>query len=150
MAACLMSATDVLAQNVGSDSSNDIMNATGNPAIGANQTIIGSGVSGKVFDMVDTMPGFPGGQSALMQYLSNNVRYPVECEKGHIQGRVICSFIVETDGSISDVTVVRSVHRLLDAESIRVLRNMPKWTAGKLKDGTAVRVKYTVPISYKL
>ena len=101
------------------------------------------------FDVVEEMPQFPGGAAALMQYLSKNIRYPEEAHKNNIQGRVIVNFIVETDGSITEAKVTRSIHPLLDAEALRVINAMPKWNPG-MQGGKPVRVKYTVPVTFKL
>ncbi len=106
-------------------------------------------VENKVFDVVEQMPSFPGGPSALMQYLSNNVKYPVVAQENGVQGRVVVSFVVERDGSITDVKVVRSVDPSLDREASRVVSSMPKWIPGK-QNGSPVRVKYNVPVSFKL
>lgn len=103
----------------------------------------------KVYDVVDEMPQFPGGQAAFIKYLSNSVKYPTVAEENGIQGRVICAFIVEPDGSISDVKVVKSVDPSLDKEAKRVISFMPKWIPGRQK-GTAVRVKYTTPVAFTL
>ena len=103
----------------------------------------------KVFDVVEQMPSFPGGDAALMQYLSSHIKYPVVAEENGIQGRVIATFVVERDGSITDVKVVKSVDPSLDKEAIRVLKSMPKWIPGK-QNGAAVRVKYTVPVTFRL
>ncbi len=106
-------------------------------------------VENKVFDVVEQMPSFPGGPSALNQYLSNNVKYPVVAQENGVQGRVVVSFVVERDGSITDVKVVRSVDPSLDREASRVVSSMPKWIPGK-QNGSPVRVKYNVPVSFKL
>lgn len=103
----------------------------------------------KVFEVVEQMPMFPGGPTALLQYLSSNVKYPVVAQENGVQGRVVVSFVVERDGSITDVRVVRSVDPSLDKEAQRVVRSMPRWTPGK-QNGSAVRVKYNVPVSFKL
>ena len=103
----------------------------------------------KVFDVVEQMPSFPGGQSALLQYLSSNIKYPVVAEENGVQGRVIVTFVVEKDGSITDVKVVKSVDPSLDKEAQRVVKSMPKWIPGK-QNGAAVRVKYTVPVTFRL
>ena len=95
------------------------------------------------------MPSFPGGPSALNQYLSSNVKYPVVAQENGVQGRVVVSFVVERDGSITDVKVVRSVDPSLDREASRVVSSMPKWIPGK-QNGSPVRVKYNVPVSFKL
>ena len=103
----------------------------------------------KVFDVVEQMPSFPGGDAELMKFLSTHIKYPVVAEENGIQGRVIATFVVERDGSISDVKVVKSVDPSLDKEAIRVLKSMPKWIPGK-QNGSAVRVKYTVPVTFRL
>ena len=103
-----------------------------------------------IFDVVEEMPVFPGGQTGLMEFIAKNLRYPVKAQKEGIQGRVIARFIVEKDGSVSNLAVARrSASSELDAEAIRVLSTMPKWTPGKQR-GKEVRVKYTVPIAFKL
>lgn len=106
-------------------------------------------VSNKVFDVVEVMPSFPGGQGALMQFLSSNIKYPVVAQENGVQGRVIVGFVVEPDGSISGVNVMRSVDPSLDREATRVVKSMPKWNPGK-QNGSAVRVKYTVPVVFRL
>lgn len=103
----------------------------------------------KVFDVVEQMPSFPGGPSALMEWLSNNVKYPVVAQENGVQGRVVVSFVVERDGSITDVKVVRGVDPSLDKEASRVVRAMPRWIPGK-QNGSAVRVKYNVPVAFRL
>ena len=104
---------------------------------------------GRVYDVADEMPQFPGGPGALVEYLSKNVKYPKEAEDKCLQGRVIVTFVVEKDGSISNAKVVKSVDPALDAEALRVINSMPKWTPGK-QNGEAIRVKYTVPMSFHL
>jgi protein TonB len=103
----------------------------------------------KVFDVVEQMPEFPGGAAALMKWLSDNIKYPSIAEENGIQGRVVCTFVVERDGSVTDIQVARSVDPSLDKEAIRVLKKMPKWIPGK-QNGSAVRVKYTVPVTFRL
>ncbi len=103
----------------------------------------------ETFDVVERMPVFPGGQTALMEYIGKNLRYPAKAQQEKIQGRVIASFIVEKDGSISEPTIMRSVSPELDAEAIRLLSTMPKWTPGT-QGGKEVRVRYTVPIHFRL
>ena len=102
-----------------------------------------------VFDKVDEMPHFPDGMAGLMQYLSTNVRYPKDAKESGTQGRVIVSFIIEKDGSISNAKVAKPTYSSLDEEALRVVSNMPKWTPGK-QNGQAVRVKYSVPVSFRL
>jgi protein TonB len=103
----------------------------------------------KVFDVVEQMPSYPGGMGALMQYLSSNIKYPVIAEENGIQGRVICTFVVERDGSITDVRIAKSVDPSLDKEAMRVVSKMPRWIPGK-QNGSAVRVKYTLPVTFRL
>lgn len=104
----------------------------------------------RIYESVDQMPEFPnGGMKGLMQYLSKNVKYPAVARERGVQGRVPVQFVINQDGSITDVTVVGGVDPYLDKEAVRVIKSMPKWRPGK-KDGKAVRVKYTVPISFKL
>lgn len=103
----------------------------------------------KVFDVVEQMPSFPGGQAALMQWLRSNIKYPVIAAENGVQGRVIVQFVVEKDGSVTDVRVAKSVDPSLDKEAARVVKAMPKWIPGK-QNGSAVRVKYTVPVTFKL
>ena len=102
-----------------------------------------------IFGVVEEMPSFPGGQGALMQYLASNIKYPVVAQENGVQGRVIVSFVVERDGSISDVKVARSVDPSLDREAQRVVKSMPRWSPGK-QNGSTVRVKYTVPVVFRL
>ncbi|MBQ9532389.1 MAG: energy transducer TonB [Prevotella sp.] len=103
----------------------------------------------KVFDVVEEMPSFTGGNGALMQWLNENVKYPVVAQENGVSGRVIVSFVVERDGSITDVQVVRSVDPALDKEAARAVKSMPKWIPGK-QNGQAVRVKYNVPVLFRL
>ena len=100
-------------------------------------------------EIVEQMPTFPGGMATLMKFLSENMKYPEQAEKERIQGRVICTFFVEKDGSISDISVAKSVHPQLDAEAVRVLSLMPKWIPGK-RNGELTKVKYTFPITFRL
>ena len=102
-----------------------------------------------VFQVVETMPVFVGGDQALMNFLSSNIIYPEAAKKNNIQGRVIVQFEVDIDGSIKNVEVVRSVSPELDAEAIRVIKKMPKWIPGKQR-GKPVKVKYTLPVNFKL
>lgn len=103
----------------------------------------------KPFDVVEQMPQFPGGMKELMTFLSQNVRYPEAAHKAGQQGRVIANFVVEKDGSITEACVVKSVSPELDAEALRVISSMPNWIPG-MQNGEAVRVKYTVPITFRL
>ncbi len=103
----------------------------------------------KPFDVVEQMPQFPGGPAAMMEYLSKNVKYPEEAHKNGVQGRVIATFVVEKDGSITEARVVKSVDSQIDAEALRVVNSMPNWIPGR-QNGEPVAVKYTVPITFKL
>ena len=102
-----------------------------------------------VFMVVEEMPEYPGGTEALLTYLKDNLEYPENCKKNNIQGRVIITFVVEKDGSVADAEIVRSVNEELDAEALRVIKAMPNWKPGKQK-GKTVRVKYTVPVNFKI
>lgn len=125
-----------------------LMAMFGLSTVSAQKTVVAQ-KNQQVFDVVEQMPEYPGGMQALFEYLSQNVKYPEDAEKQKIEGKVIATFIVETDGSVSNVKVVKPVFPSLDAEAIRVLSGMPKWTPGK-QSGKVVRVKYTVPISFNL
>lgn len=105
--------------------------------------------SAKVYDVVEEMPQFPGGSSALFEYLSQKVKYPDAAKANGIQGRVVCTFIVERDGSITDVKVTRSVDPSLDKEAQQVILSMPRWIPGK-QNGKTIRVKYTVPVTFRM
>ena len=104
---------------------------------------------GEVFQVVEEQPMFPGGMEEMMKFLQQNVKYPKEAYEQGKQGRVIVQFVVNTDGSISNDTIVRSVDPLLDAEALRVVRSMPNWTPGKQK-GEPVRVRFTLPVTFRL
>lgn len=103
----------------------------------------------QVFTVVEHMPEYPGGVSNLMSFIGKSVSYPAVAQSNGIEGRVICSFIVNTDGSVSDAKVVRGVDPSLDKEALRVIGLMPKWTPGRQR-GQKVRVQYTLPIAFKL
>jgi TonB family protein len=103
----------------------------------------------KPLDVVEEMPKFPGGDAALMDYLIKNVKYPAEATKNGAQGRVLVQFIVEKDGSISEIEVVKKIDENLDAEAVRVVKAMPKWKPGMQK-GEPVRVRFTLPIMFRL
>ena len=103
----------------------------------------------KVYDVVEEMPQFPGGIGKMMEYLAVNLRYPKEAEEKGLQGRVIANFVIEPDGSITNAKVVKPLDPALDAEALRLVNGMPKWTPGK-QDGVPMRVKYTIPITFRL
>ncbi|MBQ6652575.1 MAG: TonB family protein [Prevotella sp.] len=102
-----------------------------------------------VYEVCEVLPEFPGGMSEMMKFVQENMKYPQEAHANGVQGRVIVNYIVEKDGSLSNIHVVRSVDPLLDAEALRVVSLMPKWKPGK-QDGKPVRVKFTIPITFKL
>jgi len=103
----------------------------------------------EIYRSVEQMPRYPGGEAALMKYLGANIRYPEDAAKNNIEGRVVLQFVVEADGSIGEVKVVRSVDPSLDAEAVRVIKSIPKFTPGR-HDGKAVAVWYTIPVSFQL
>ena len=103
----------------------------------------------KIFTVVEQMPLFPGGDAALMAYLRDHIHYPTVAAENGVQGRGVVGFVVERDGSITDVNVLRSVDPSLDREAMRVVKGMPRWTPGK-QNGSAVRVKYQVPVTFRL
>jgi len=104
---------------------------------------------GKPYSTVDKMPGYPGGESAMQKYISDNLKYPVSAQKAGIQGRATIRFVVEKTGKITDVTVIRGIDPACDAEAVRVVKTMPDWTPGEMK-GKAVSVYYTLPIVFRL
>ena len=103
----------------------------------------------KVFEKVEDMPEFPGGEQAMLKFVSENVQYPEEAKEKEISGRVLVGFIVEKDGSIGDVKVVKGIGGGCDEEAVRVVKAMPKWKPGK-QDGKPVRVSFMLPINFKL
>lgn len=105
--------------------------------------------SQQIFMVVEEMPEFPGGQAALMSFIAKSIKYPVVAQENGIQGRVTCSFVVNKDGSIVDAEVIRGIDPSLDKEALRVINTMPKWKPGKQR-GKPVRVKFTVPINFRL
>ena len=102
-----------------------------------------------LFSVVEVMPQYPGGQIAMLKYIMENIKYPEQAMKKGIQGRVVVSFIVEKDGRISNVRLLRSVESSLDKEAVRVVKSMPKWSPGK-QNGKPVRVRFNVPVMFKL
>ena len=125
-----------------------LMALFGLTTVSAQKTVVAK-KNQQVFDVVEKMPEYPGGQAALFEYLSTNVKYPADAEKQKIEGRVLVTFIVNTDGSITDIELVRKAFPSLDAEAVRVISGMPKWIPGEQK-GQKVRVKYTVPLTFRL
>ena len=103
----------------------------------------------EIFQVVEDDPQFPGGMAELMKFLQKNIKYPPVCQEQGIQGRVIVQFVVNTDGSIVDANVVKSVNPHLDKEALRVVGTMPKWQPGKQR-GKAVRVRFTLPVNFRI
>lgn len=103
----------------------------------------------EIFKSVEQPPAFPGGDAALMKYLSSHIQYPTMAQENNIQGKVVVQFVVEKDGHVGDVKVVRSVDKDLDREAVRVCKSLPKFTPGR-QNGQAVRVWYTLPVNFKL
>jgi periplasmic protein TonB len=102
-----------------------------------------------IFTVVESMPNFPGGEAARIQYLNDNIKYPQMARESGIQGRVFVTFVVEKDGRVTDVKVLRGIGGGCDEEAIRVIQNMPKWEPGKQR-GKPVRVQFNMPILFKL
>lgn len=125
-----------------------LMAVFGLTTVSAQKTVVAQ-KNQKVFDIVEQMPEYPGGQAALFEYLSKNIKYPADAEKKKVEGKVFVTFVVDTDGKITDVSLMRKVFPSLDAEAVRVISAMPNWIPGKQK-GQVVRVKYTVPIMFRL
>jgi periplasmic protein TonB len=103
----------------------------------------------QIFMVVESMPEFPGGEAALYKYLAENIKYPLMAKESGIQGRVFVTFVVERDGSVTDVRVLRGIGGGCDEEAIRVVEGMPKWTPGKQR-GKSVRVQYNLPVKFTL
>ncbi len=103
----------------------------------------------EVYDMVEQAPQFPGGPQALMKWIGENVRYPVAAQEAGVQGRVICQFVIQADGTIGETKIMRGVSPELDAEALRIVKAMPAWTPG-MQDGQAVNVRYTLPVTFRL
>jgi protein TonB len=103
----------------------------------------------EIFNVVEQMPEYPGGMGELMKFIQRNIRYPKEAQEQGKQGRVIVQFVVEKDGSITEAKVARSADPQLDAEALRIVSEMPKWTPGKQR-GKEVRTRFTLPVSFRL
>lgn len=134
--------------------SNDRKGTTSKKSQKGHTTLIRSAVdtdsieNSKIFGGVEEMPSFPGGMAALMKYIKDNLRYPEICREGAAMGRVNVVFIVNEDGSLSDVKVIRSIIPELDKEAIRVVKSMPKWNPAK-QNGKAVKMKYVVSVNFR-
>ncbi len=103
----------------------------------------------QIFTVVEKQPEFPGGMSELMKFLAKSIKYPVIAQENGIQGRVVCSFVVNRDGSIVDIQVMRGVDPSLDKEAVRVIGTMPKWKPGEQR-GKPVRVRFILPVQFRL
>ena len=103
----------------------------------------------KIFEQLEQMPSFPGGTAKLMEFINENLHYPKEAEDCCIQGKVVVSFMIERDGSITEAKVFKGLDSLLDAEAIRIVESMPKWRPGKFC-GEPVRIKYFIPVYFRL
>lgn len=101
------------------------------------------------FPVINCQPKFPGGSEALVCWIRNNLRYPVLAEEQRIEGDVVCSFWIEKDGSVNNTYVIRSSHELLSKEALRVMKFMPRWIPGR-ENGQAIRVRYTIPFTFRL
>jgi protein TonB len=106
-------------------------------------------VRGKIYEQVEQMPEYPGGEIEMRKFLANSVKYPVEAQQKGIQGKVFVSFVVDKKGAVKNVKIARGADPLLDAEALRVVNNFPQWIPGKEK-GKKVAVQYTVPINFRL
>ena len=107
------------------------------------------GDSDKIYDKVEELPAFPGGEVALMRFLSDNMKYPKVARESGIQGRVVVQFVVGSDGSIGNAKVIRSIDPYLDKEALRVVSVMPRWKPGMQK-GKPVSIQYTMPLMFRL
>jgi len=106
-------------------------------------------VEQEIFTIVESMPEFPGGQQAMLEFIARNIKYPPLARESGIQGRVFVNFVVEPDGSVSNVKVIRGIGGGCDEEAVRVIQSMPKWTPGRQR-GKAVRVSFNLPVRFTL
>ncbi|MCL1942835.1 MAG: TonB family protein [Candidatus Azobacteroides sp.] len=105
--------------------------------------------SDEAFNQVDSIPEFPGGKSALLRYIYQNIKYPPEAQNKHIEGQVFCTFVINENGRVSDVTLIEGIYPVLDEEVLRVIRSMPVWRPAR-KSGKAIKVRCFVPVTFKL
>ena len=144
LAFTLMVAITCLACTKNAENQSVLEETSAEPATISNDTIE------QIYMVVEQMPEFPGGMGELMKYLGENIKYPSKAQDNQWEGRTICQFVVEKDGSISSAEIVKSSgYQLLDVEAMRVILNMPNWTAG-IQNGDSVRVKFTIPVIFKL
>ena len=123
-----------------------LLTLTGMSSAMAQQEVV---LEEKVYEVVEEMPSFPGGQGAMFEFIANNIQYPIVAEENGVQGRVLVSFVIKKDGSLSNVRVVKSVDPALDKEAVRLIKSMPKWSPG-IEKGQFVNVKFTVPVTFRL
>ncbi|MCL1867886.1 MAG: energy transducer TonB, partial [Paludibacter sp.] len=101
----------------------------------------------KIYLVVDVMPQFPGGRQAMLKFLTNTMNYPADAQRRKVQGQVVCSFVVDTDGSIINIEVVQKIDPVLDREAVRILKQMPKWSPGE-RLGKPVKVRFSIPFNF--
>lgn len=114
-----------------------------------NVELMSEAIDGEVFTIVENMPEFPGGRNALLNYMSENIKYPNEAKNKNISGKVYVQFVVKSDGTIDNVRVLQGKNKLLDQEAIRVVKSMPNWTPGR-QSGRTVDVVYNLPVTFIL
>jgi len=119
------------------------------PGTGTGKAVEAAPPPDKIFTSVEQVPEFPGGMAALQKYLANNIRYPAAAKEDGIQGRVVLQFVVDKDGSVTNIVIQRDIGGGCGKEAVRVVSSMPKWKPGK-QNGQAVKVYYTLPVSFKL
>ena len=102
-----------------------------------------------IYDFPDVQPSFPGGDAEMMKFITKNIKYPAMDRENNIQGKVYIRFVVEPEGTITNIKIMRGVSKTIDAEAIRVVKLMPKWIPGQVK-GKNIRAIYTIPISFRL
>ena len=127
-----------------------LMASFGFATVLAQKTVVSQKVrKDEVFMVVENMPEYPGGNEAMFAFFAKNMKYPADAQKNKVQGRVFVTFIVDKDGAITDVQVVKPAYPSLDAEAVRLVKMMPKWKPGTQR-GVPVRVKFTLPVVFKL
>ena len=134
---------------VSTDAATNIPEDVRQAAVTTGDNSLAGGDDDKVYNTVEEMPEFPGGQNALMRWLADNLKYPMEAAEDGIQGRVVVKFVIDKNGNVTNPTVARSVCDALDAEALRIVRSMPKWTPGK-QDGKCVAVEYSLPVAFRI
>lgn len=131
------------------DDAFDKLQQTFTPPAPAQQARVQEEVEDEIFEFLEEMPQFPGGPQAMMKWLADHVKYPAVAAENNIQGRVMVSFVVERDGSVSNVKIARGVDPSLDKEAIRLIESMPKWKPG-MQTGKPVRCRFNIPVTFKL